>query len=35
MSADLPDFVALKARFEGEAFSSGARAELRRVAAAS
>lgn len=32
MSADLPDFVALKARFEGEAFSSGARAELRRVA---
>jgi len=32
MSADLPDFVALKARFEGEAFPAGARAELRRVA---
>lgn len=32
MSADLPDFVALKARLEGEAFPTGARAELRRVA---
>lgn len=32
MSADLPDFVALKARFESEAFPAGARAELRRVA---
>lgn len=31
MSADLPDFVALKARFEGEGFPNGARAELRRV----
>lgn len=32
MSIDLPDFAALKARFEGEAFPTGARAELRRVA---
>ena len=32
MNADMPDFVALKARFEDEAFPSGARAELRRVA---
>lgn len=32
MSADLPDFVALKTRFESEAFPTGARAELRRVA---
>lgn len=32
MSSELPDFVALKARFDGEAFSNGARAELRRVA---
>lgn len=31
MSADLPDFVALRARFESEAFSTGARAELRRL----
>lgn len=31
MSADLPDFVALRARFESEAFSNGARAELRRL----
>lgn len=32
MSTELPDFVALKARFEHEAFPTGARAELRRVA---
>lgn len=32
MSANLPDFVALKARFENAAFPTGARAELRRVA---
>jgi CRISPR system Cascade subunit CasB len=32
MSADLPDFVALKARFDSEGFPTGARAELRRVA---
>lgn len=32
MSADLPDFIALKARYEGESFPTGARAELRRVA---
>lgn len=32
MSSELPDFVALKARFDSEAFSNGARAELRRVA---
>ncbi|MEW5824361.1 MAG: type I-E CRISPR-associated protein Cse2/CasB [Pseudomonadota bacterium] len=31
MSADLPDFVALRARFDSEAFSNGARAELRRL----
>jgi CRISPR system Cascade subunit CasB len=31
MSADLPDFVALRARFESVAFSNGARAELRRL----
>jgi CRISPR system Cascade subunit CasB len=32
MSTDLPDFIALKARFESEAFPNGARAELRRAA---
>ena len=32
MTAELPDFVALKKRFEGEKFPTGARAELRRVA---
>lgn len=32
MSSELPDFVALKARFDSEDFSNGARAELRRVA---
>lgn len=32
MSSDLPDFVALKMRFDAEAFPTGARAELRRVA---
>lgn len=31
MSADLPDFIALKARFDSEAFPNGARAELRRA----
>lgn len=31
MSAELPDFVALRARFESETFSNGARAELRRL----
>ncbi|MEZ5455597.1 MAG: type I-E CRISPR-associated protein Cse2/CasB [Lysobacteraceae bacterium] len=31
MSSELPDFVALRARFDSEAFSNGARAELRRV----
>lgn len=32
MSTNLPDFVALKAGFDSEAFPTGARAELRRVA---
>ena len=32
MSSELPNFVALKALYDSEAFSSGARAELRRVA---
>ncbi|MDZ4811965.1 MAG: type I-E CRISPR-associated protein Cse2/CasB [Pseudomonadota bacterium] len=32
MSADLPDFVALRARFDSAAFPTGARAELRRIA---
>ncbi len=32
MNGELPDFVALKSRFDSEAFPSGARAELRRVA---
>ncbi len=32
MSADLPNFVALRARYESEAFPTGARAELRRLA---
>lgn len=31
-SSELPDFVALKARFDSEGFPTGARAELRRVA---
>jgi CRISPR system Cascade subunit CasB len=31
MSTELPDFVALKARFDSEAFPNGARAELRRA----
>jgi CRISPR system Cascade subunit CasB len=31
MSADLPDFTALKARFDSETFPNSARAELRRV----
>ena len=31
MNADLPDFVALKKRFDSEAFPNGARAELRRA----
>ena len=32
MSAELPDFVALLNRYDSESFSTGARAELRRVA---
>ncbi len=32
MKADLPDFVALKMRYDNESFPTGARAELRRVA---
>ena len=31
MIAELPDFVALKKRYSAESFSTGARAELRRV----
>jgi CRISPR system Cascade subunit CasB len=31
MNADIPNFVALRARFESEAFSNGTRAELRRA----
>ena len=31
MSGDYPDFAALRVRFESEAFSNGARAELRRA----
>ena len=32
MTAELPDFVALKKRYDDKKFSTGARAELRRVA---
>lgn len=32
MTAELPDFVALKMRYDDESFPSGARAELRRAA---
>lgn len=32
MSSELPDFVALKMRYDSDAFPTGARAELRRVA---
>lgn len=32
MTAELPDFVALKMRYDDESFPTGARAELRRVA---
>ena len=32
MTAELPDFVALKMRYDNESFPTGARAELRRVA---
>ncbi len=32
MKAELPDFVALKMRYDDESFSPGARTELRRVA---
>ena len=32
MTAELPDFVALRNRYDDEKFSTGARAELRRVA---
>lgn len=31
MTAELPDFVALRKRYKDESFSTGARAELRRV----
>ena len=31
MKAELPDFVALKMRYDNESFPTGARAELRRV----
>lgn len=32
MTAEMPDFVGLKTRYDDERFSTGARAELRRVA---
>ena len=32
MTAELPDFVALRRRYDDEKFPTGARAELRRVA---
>lgn len=32
MTAELPNFVALRKRYDAESFSKGARAELRRVA---
>lgn len=32
MTAELPDFVALRSRYDDEKFPTGARAELRRVA---
>lgn len=32
MTAELPDFIALKMRYDSENFPTGARAELRRVA---
>lgn len=32
MSSELPDFVALKMRYDSDSFPTGARAELRRVA---
>ena len=32
MSAELPDFVALKMRYDNENFPTGGRAELRRAA---
>lgn len=32
MTVELPDFVGLKMRYDNEAFPTGARAELRRVA---
>lgn len=32
MTAELPDFVALKMRYDDENFSTGARADLRRAA---
>ena len=31
MNSELPDFVALKMRYDNESFSKGARAELRRT----
>lgn len=32
MTAELPDFVSLKKRYDAESFTNGARVELRRVA---
>lgn len=32
MSTELPDFVALKLRYDSDSFPTGARAELRRIA---
>ncbi len=32
MTAELPDFIALRARYDDKSFPSGAKAELRRVA---
>ena len=32
MNSELPDFVALKMRYDSDSFPTGARAELRRVA---
>ena len=32
MSSELPDFAALKMRYDSDSFSTGARAELRRAA---
>ena len=32
MTAELPDFVAMRMRYDNESFPTGARADLRRVA---